>query len=42
MQWSNELVHWVKAKVPSDEPPIQFLDAPDELQKKSSKDNSTG
>jgi hypothetical protein len=39
MVW--ELVHWVKAKAPSDEPTVQFLVAPDELQRKSSEHSST-
>jgi hypothetical protein len=42
VQWSDELVHWVKAKAPSNEPMVQFVDAPDELKKQSSEVNSTG
>jgi hypothetical protein len=34
VQWSDELVHWVKAKAPSDEPTVQFLDVLDELLEK--------
>jgi hypothetical protein len=42
VQSSDELVHWVNTRAPSDEPTIRFLVASDELQRKSSKDSSTG
>jgi hypothetical protein len=42
VQSSDELVYKVKPYVPSDEPMVQFLDASDELQRKSSEDSSTG
>jgi hypothetical protein len=42
VQSSDELVHWVKTRAPSDEPTVHFLVASDKLQRKSSEDSSTG
>jgi hypothetical protein len=42
VQWSDELVHLVKAKALSDEPMVQFLVALDELQREAAKNSSVG